>query len=502
MNIQTADVVLPVPMSYNSQTTSMSQKQKRHTSNYLFPTSSSAVTDSTQAGASVSRVQRFLVPGTQFLDMKQSYLSAVCQLTKTQTADTAYFVSNTDCWLSRVTVLLNNGVVVGETRDANVLGAILKLNLDSPYTDSLGKSAHAMWNSGERHITPQQQKQISVHPYRYNFTLDMAPLLNSDVFNYLPLRALAGQNSNSLQIEIEWAPIRQSVVFYGAGGYGTAPAGNVSYTISSVYLCQNLLQDDDYEMSLSEQIKSNPIIFNYRNYRHFNNTIPAGTSQFTVNISEFQSSMESIFIVFRNQAFINDSKYDVTSFMNPNLVQAQLQIGGNFYIPSQPMICGRTITDGVLTVYQPQLAEVHSERMKVIQKYNKHFRGMNPSKFLDSTTSTPTTYTMDSRDYSEFVLAFDLRTFPDDADGDSEYNQFSSGLNTKSNPQQIQLLLTMAPNATSLAGIDGKAFQKGNNGGNLDAKPEALTTVTYSVDCFVFYRSNIVIQQNESYVIS
>jgi hypothetical protein len=501
MNIQTADVILPVPMSFNSQTTSMSQKQKRFVNNYLFPTSSTAVTDSTQTGANVSRVQRFLLPSNYFLDVKQTYLSAVAQLTKTQAVDTAYFVSNTDCWISRVTVLLNNGVIVGEIRDANILGAILKLNYDSPYTDSLGKSAHAMWNSGERHITPAQQQSISTRPYRYNFTLDMAPLMSSDAFNYLPLRALAGQNSNSLQLEIEWAPIRQMTVFHGATGYGNAPAGQLSYNISSVYLCQDFLQDDDYEMSLSEQIKSNPIIYNYRNMRHYNNTIPAGTSQFTVNISEFQSSMECLFVVFRNQAFTSDVAQDVTAFMNPNLLQAQLQIGGNMYIPSQPMVTGRTIVDGGFTVYQPQLAEVHSERMKVIQKYGKYGRGMNPSKF-DDTTVNANVYTLDSRDYNDLVLAFDLRTFPDDADGDAEYNQFSSGLNTKSNPQQIQLLLTMAPTATSLAGTNGHAFQKTNGGTNLVITPNPLTTITFSVDTYVFYRSNIVIQQNESYVIS
>lgn len=502
MNIQVAEPILPIPLSYNTQTTTQAQMQKRHVSNYLFPTSSNAITDTTANNASsVSRVQRWLLPSQYFLDSKQSYLSAIVQLTQSNPADVVYLTSNTDCWISRVTLLLNNGVLVGECRDANTLGAILKLQMEPAYQDSFGKSTLAMWNSGDRVITPQQQENISLRPMRYNFYLDTSALLNSDAFNYIPLKALAAQNSNSLQLEIEWAPVRQMVVAYNATGYGVAPAGNVSYSISSVYLCQDLLQDDEYEMKISEHIKEAPLVYNYRNVRHYNNTIPANTNTVTINISEFQQSMESIVFVFRNQAFVNNISQDSTAFMNPNLLSAQLQIGGNFYIPAQKLICGTSFNDGTSNVYIPQMAEVHQERAKVLQKMRKYVHGLAPSKYTDVTYNL-NNYTLDSNDYSTFVMAFDLRLFPDDADGDSEYNQFSSGVNTKSNPQQIQLLLDMNMSLYNLAGVDGKAFQSTPAGAPLVPTPAQLTGITFTVDSYVFYRSSIVIQQNESYVIS
>src|ERR1700733_16105347 len=116
MDLETAESILPIPMAYNSQQTNSSRYQKRYTSNYLYPTQTTIITDSTTGNGSNARVQRFLVGSQYFLDCEDSYLSAQVQVAKTNSADTAYLVSNTDCWLQRVTVLLNNGVLIGETR--------------------------------------------------------------------------------------------------------------------------------------------------------------------------------------------------------------------------------------------------------------------------------------------------------------------------------------------------------------------------------------------------
>ncbi len=495
MDLEVAESILPIPMAFNSQQTNSSRYQKRYTSNYLYPTQTTTITDNSSGTSSTSKVQRFLVGSQYFLDCQNSYLSAVVQLSATNFGEnTAYLVSNTDCWLQRVTVLLNNGVLIGETRDANILGAMMKRNMEPVYAEGTGRECLAFWDTGYNQLTEQDKQYISMQPMRYNFNLNVASLLG-DCFNYLPLRALAGNNSNSIQIEIEWAPFNQMVVAYSnSGGYGSALSGGavVQYSITGTYYAQSLLEDNTKEQEIQEIIKTTPIILNYRTWRHYQNTLPAGVNgSTTISISEFQEAVEDIMFVFRNQNIINTTGYNPTVFQNPNLITTQLQIGP-FYTPSQNQTCGVITANNV---YQPLLAENFMEYTKTMQKMRMYNEGFQPNLITD-VIYTSVNYALYSKDYNDLIVSFNLRTFPDDSAGDSHYNQFAAGYNTKSSPQALQFIFTVQSNAVNLAGVSGVAPT------GVAPSPSVLSTIPFSVDSFVSYRSNIVIQANEVYVIS
>jgi|GEM_PF-4660878 len=499
MDLEVAESILPIPMAWNSQQTNSSRYQKRYTSNYLYPTQTTTVTDNSSGTASTSKVQRFLVGSQYFLDTDNSYLSAVVQLSATNLGtNIAYLVSNSDCWLQRCTILLNNGVLIGETRDANILGAMMKRCMEPVYAEGTGRQCLAFWDTGYNQLKEEEKMNISFQPMRYNFNLNIASLLG-DCFNYLPLRALAGNNSNSIQIELEWAPFSQMVVAYSNSGYGSTLSGGavVQYSISGAYYCQSLLEDNMKEQEIQEIIKTTPIILNYRTWRHYQNTLPAGVNgSTTISISEFQEAVEDIMFVFRNQNIINFQGTNPTIFQNPNLIQTQLQIGP-FYTSSQPQTCGVITTNNV---YQPLLAENFMEYTKTQQKMRMYNEGFQPNLITDLDYSG-LHYSLYSKDYNDLIVSFNLRTFPDDSAGDSHYNQFSAGYNTKSSPQPLQFIFTVQSSAISLAGGYG-IIPNGVGTQGAISPPVALSSIAYSVDSFVSYRSNIVIQANEVYVIS
>lgn len=490
-DVKVAEPVLPIPMAYNSQQENSSQYQKR-TVNYLYPSQSGELNSS--SGSSL--ILRFLVGSQFFLDTKNSYFVGDVQLKgatggdpNNPTLDTVYFNDNTDTWVKRITITTPQGVLIEEIRDADVLALIQTRECEEQYIIGEGRECNNMASRGDVNLTSNsltnaQRKALALLKRRYVFKLNQSGFLHS--FNLLPLRAMSQGQSNSFQIEIEFnSPQNMITAYETATGEGNSPQSNASYnySISNFYYVQSLLEDNVMEEYVTQLVKTKPLILSYPTYRHYANIIAqsSNSSQSTISISEYQESVQELKVIFRNNAKVNNQTYDSTYFVNPNLIQVQLQVGPTYY-PSQPLVCANTNSP---TNYEPKMAELYSEFVKCSQKFGMKEKGFNPASYLAIPYHLVNASNVNSSlDYTDLIIPFDLRIFGDNAVGDPRYNQYFSGVNLKSNPQPLQFIFLYNPSLVSP--------QTNAN----------LTSTTFVVDSFTKYRSNLFIQAGESYVIS
>lgn len=498
-NLEVAESVLAIPLQYNSQQTNPSKYQKRQV-NYLYPTQNTPL----DSASNSSMIYRFLVPSDMFLDSKDSYISCEAYIygaSSIPDADKVYFSSYTDTWIQRITLLTSTGIKIEEIIDANVLAAIMKREIEPALLNSVGRQSLACWDIGEvgsannmnytvnekKYYSTLQQVDGKQYPNRFVIPIKMSGFLQS--FNYLPLKAMSQGQSNAFQIEIQFAPKESVITAYGTNP-GTAPSQAYNYRIQSCYYVMNLIKDDEKEMEIMEIIKTTPLILSYQTHNHYGTVItnPDSVSQFTINVTEYQESVSEVKFTFTNSQRINNSTVDFGTFNNPNLLQVQLQVG-NMYIPSQPTPCGKSVFTGASDLYIPQLAEQYLNNAICSQKWGKEVKGFQPVQVI-SVGGGGTAPFVSTADYKDLVIYFNLRVFQDDATGDALYNQYTSGLNTRTNPVPLQFIFTGLLGSVN---IGNGVFEAGVGGDTISA---------FNVDAFTTYRSNLVIQRGENYVIS
>ncbi len=445
--IEVAEPMTVLGLRYNQQSTNPSMYQKRLQS-YLYPTQNVAV----QSPLSSSLTIKFLVGSNFFLDGQNTYMMLNANMvnfnntTPEDTTNYAYFTSYADTWIKSLTIYTNQGLVIEQIRDYNVLAAILKLNISTNYLGSVGVESLGITDS----MTVEQRQNLAQANKKYVLEMRGSGFLHAK--NYLFLRGLAGQNSNSFQIEIEFAPFSDVIVAWNqissspplAPPSGTAipsgiynayvqgDAGVLGYQFSNIIISQSLVQDDIMEAQLMEIIRHTPLMIHYETFRNYQNSISGTSSGETLSISEYQESVRDMKNIFRYQNDLGNLAIDQTSFVNPNLIQYQLQIGP-IYLPSQPLRTGfNAQTPGLA-----DLAEQYYEYTKCNQKAMFYDSGFYPTNVPPEGGNI-----VSNKDTIQFVLTEDMRPFPDYALGDPMYVDFISGYNTKSSPQPLQLLLT------------------------------------------------------------
>lgn len=498
--VEVAEPMTALGLRYNQQSTNPSMYQKRLTS-YLYP-SQNGVIDTT---INSNRTIKFLVGSNFFLDGRNSYLRIQNKITGTNvnslTANglaqapwnRAIFTSYTETWIKTLTLYTNMGVVIEQIRDYNILGALMKMNIEPEYANSVGAESLNLVDN-----LTTEQRQVMANGFK-TYVIEMRGSGFMKAFNYLPLRALAGQNSNSFQLEIEFASPNDMIVAWKADGTNpafpqvnppvptmfsltlpgaVAPPVNdgtgLGYQMQNIVLVQSLLQDDLMESSLMETIKSVPLMLHYETHRHYSNSLSGGSSgNTTLSISEYQESVRDMKNVFRYTNVLPLQTVDLTSFIDPNLSQYQLQIGP-IYFPSQALLT--SVGNAGLI---PDLGEQYYEYTKCNQKAMFYDKGFLSSQFQN--VNVGNTAWNSNKSNTQFVLTNDLRPFPDYSIGDMQFNEYITGYNTKSSPQPLQLLLNTA---------------------SQDTLPGTILNNNVTCDSFTHYDAYCVVQANEVYIIS
>jgi hypothetical protein len=278
MNQELASSTLPLPMEYNRQLQAGSANRagvKRITST-VFANQNTAIKGSTlPANDTPNKTIRFLVPPQGFLDGKASYLVVKAILEQDGgTANRVIFNPSTESWIKRITIKTPQGVVIEDLESADVLGSIMRRNKSKNYK-SIGQMVSNDINYmmpslvGNPSITNQIEliQALSVYQKKeqyYIIELRASDFLNAE--NYHPLQAMSLGNSNAFTIEVE---------FKGAAGMcintdpGT-PVTSVTYIISDYFMMCDFVIDPSKEEEIKEAIKSNPILFHYKQWRHYN----------------------------------------------------------------------------------------------------------------------------------------------------------------------------------------------------------------------------------------
>ena len=245
----------------------------------------------------------------------------------------------------------------------------------------------------------------------------------------------------------------------GANAYTNT--NGLDYQFQNIVYVMSVVKDNAMQDSVMELIKTTPIMLHYTEMRNYSNTIQTGT-QTTVPISEFQENVRMMVDIFRPSANIGNLAVDTTQFVNPQLQQYQLQIG-QIYVNAQPITTGSPV-DSTKTGYE--IAEQYYEFVKGEHKNKCWFKG-----FPASVVTTLGTAVYTDKATNNFVLMNDLEIYPPDAAGMDV--DFFSGINTKQNPQPLQLIMK---------------FTIGNP--------------TIQMDSFTLYDSHCVVQQGEVYILS
>ena len=206
-NVEIAEPVIVLPMQYNMQETNRSAYEQRITT-YLYPSNQGVI-----LGKASNRTLRWLVSSENFLDGKSSYISLEAQvINPTNVANNVvYFTPYTECWIKSLTIYTNNGVLISQTRNYNVLGAIFRRCMEPAYMNSVGVECLNMGLVAGS-MTAAQAIIYGGQLEKYVIELVGSGFLNSDV--YLPLKALAQQNSNAFQFEIEFGSTNDVLIAY------------------------------------------------------------------------------------------------------------------------------------------------------------------------------------------------------------------------------------------------------------------------------------------------
>jgi hypothetical protein len=320
----------------------------------------------------------------------------------------------------------------------------LRRKKNNVYRESIGVSC---LNEG---LTQPEREAKSIIKTNYVLEFMGIPFLNSH--NFLPLKALAGNNSNSFSIQIVFRPIDTIGV---KSNEDTDPLLDTwKYTISNVRLMCDIVYDNPKQDQINEMLlKGEPILLHYESYAWTNNVLPAGGSgREVINISQFQESVKSILTVFRNLDDISDPLVDNTDFRDGDLENYYFGIGSTYY-PAQPIY----INNGI--------AQQYYEYAKSNEKNKRNWDlGFNK---VTQVTTLPSTGGLD------FIIDQNLKIFMSDSNGSSVYNDFFSGVNTRSNPVIINGIFQTTTHAES-----------------------------QSVDTFVLYDNTLMIEYFQSRVLS
>lgn len=458
-------------LSYNNQQTGPQRPNVRRITTTVYPNTNDPVMSS-----QTNRTLRFGINAEGFLDGCSSYL--MFDITNSATIDAthhAMFNPYTDSWLERISIYSNSGTLIEDIQKSDVLAHILKEDISLNYMSSVGNSALNMLSE------PNYTKVNAVQPLlptycagastetdkfalstggnmqRYIIEMKCSGFLNA--YNFIPCRALANSQSNAFYIEVVFTAPQNMIT----QTLGVPPAStNGAYTISNCVYMADIVYDDVKEAELNEMLKENPIVFHFCTWKNHTNTIQANTTTNNVTISEFQESIEEIAIIFQNSNFFNNINYASWEFGLPNaplcgtdtINNFQLKIG-NYLYPVQQL----NQSTGT--------AQKDYEYAKSIYKNKCYDKG---SMFIRNQASgvgggLPTSSNID------YIIRYPLRVMPEDANGDTV--QYFFGLNTKTNPVSIQLLL---------------------NTSNLVS--------TYNVQSYVRYDVSLVIMKNESFIVS
>ena len=423
MEIPVAIEVQPDSQIYNDQ----QRPPSRNISSKLsvtYPQQSGGI-----SSANGNRTVRFLIEANGFLDGKASYvaLNAIMTGTPNLVANNfSYFNPNTDTWIKRLTILTSvGGIPIEDMQNYFILAAQETRNTEPAYYDSVGKESLNMFDSTDDVQCEIASERAFVNK-RYVISLRLSGFLNMQ--KLICLKALAGQNSSAFTIEIEFCSASEMISAYNLNPgtpYTTPPAGGFGYQLSNIEYWTQQIFDPQRENELVESIKNVPIVYHYRTHKNAQSQIQNNTNQ-TLNITEFQASVVSMQSVFRPNISLNNQNYDSTLFSNPTgvLKSMQTKVGSNLYPAQKLLLSGDTGT--------ADMGQQYYEYLKNNQKVCKYERGFFPTKLVG---------TISNKENTDLILSTDFRVFPDDVNGDARYNDFTSGINTKSNPTAIQLNL-------------------------------------------------------------
>jgi hypothetical protein len=482
MSAQEIEVATPVVangLEYNEQETAPSRLQKRKLGAYLYPQQAQSI--KIQNGQSSSTIVQFMVGAQYFLDTKSSYLLLNAQVNNQNLSTTNFCYLNpyTESWIQELTILTAGGVQIEKITNANVLGSIMRRNIEMEYALSVGKEALNLFDSTYDPALPAtvagQSEDLqslcyrSKYNYRYVIEMRLSKFLHSCA-NYLPLRAMSMGNANAFQIQIVFGSFNNIVT-----AYNTAPgtpyvsgANPLELVFSNIVYNQALIEDSLKEEQIMQLVKTNPIVISFETHRHFFNNIPAlSPSTQTYNITEYQESVLEVQSVFRLQSAVDSTSNDSTDFYNPDIVQEQVQIQPDYY-PLQAINCP-VIAAGV-----PNISELYYQYVLTNNKQKCYFRGFKEGNQKITNTTLATSTAVSTSDTQDLIVATNFRVFPDDAVGPAEYIQYSAGLNLKKNPNPIQILMTF----------------------------NQSPTVNLYLDTFTTYMTSIVLQSNNMFIIS
>lgn len=441
MNIPVAVDVQADTQIFNDQQRMPSQGITRILSR-TTPQQSGGITSSNS-----NRTVRFLLEANGFLDGKASYVTLNADMINIDNTagNVAVFNSYTECWLKRVSILTNNNIPIEQIDNYYLLAAQMRRDLEDASSKSYGKESLNIFDITDA-VEVANVSTLSKANRKYVIELRLSGFLKSQ--KYIALKALAGQNSSSFSIELEFcAPGEMITAFNGAYVEdGSSPyVGSVpGYQLSNIEFMSSQVFDQIREAEIMESIKSVPIVYHFRTYKNSQSPVEASTRS-TINITEFQASIVQVTNTFITNTRLNNQLYDQTVFENPSgpLKSMQVKIGSQLF-PAQPLPCSGDAGTA-------DMGQQHYEYIKCMQKNCKYERGFNEAIYSSSGTT---------KENKDLILATDLRVYEDDVNGDARYIDYTAGTNTKNNPMSIQLLLEFvtAPTNNTYSCINSVLF--------------------------------------------
>lgn len=407
--------------------TSYKSKSRRKETTYLYPTQSGGVSSNNS-----NKVIKFMIGNQGLLDPINTYLRFDAQFSITNPIavddERIYASSNTETWIKRLTILTANGSrVVEDIQNYSVLSKAKSITIGEDYRQSLGRQClNASADADTKYCLAVQERQ-------YIIEFSSSGLLSGDSNNrrpYIPLSLIAGNNSNSFIVEIEFEDVDELCTVNNIVNVDD-PTGNPNYTFSNIVMVQELLHDPEIEEGLKQSVKDGAVInYHVDTYSHYSNRLLENSTRASYVVSEFQESIRDFTCVFRDEEFINNKKEEAFSIDNPNLKSVQLKIG-NEYHPAQPIKCDNN-----------KYAELYYEMSKAHNKNRRYADGLKEIFYADvvvggsTDPNNPTTTVYE--DGEDFVVSINLRQFDDDC-GKQPTDDFFSGVNTQSNPSVINL---------------------------------------------------------------
>ena len=451
--IAVATPVVPNALEYNEQESQPSRLQRRKFGAYLPPQQGGPLTI-VNNGVQNTTTITFMVGAQYFLDTEQSFFVMNAQIQNQQDAPTgggtnyAYLNPLSDSWLDQITISTGNGLQIEKITNAGTLAQIMKRTMSYNYSSSIAKEALNLFDPFNDANDLASLCERSSQNLRYVLEVRQSDFL-SNSYNLLPLRLMSLGNSASLKIEFVFGSFAQiATAFHDSYGDAYISTGGVNQpplqvVFSNFNYVQSLVQDDIKEQQLMELVRTNPIVLSYKTHNHFQTNIPAGATNLTINITEYQESVLSQHSRFIQQTNANQTFYDNTIFYNPNLVSTQTQIQPDYY-PLQA-INNLTWLAGI-----PSNSELYWQYVYTQEKEKCYEKGLSIGKYQKATITDVASQTQEvgsdlndngvlTTDTDDFILANDFQVFPSDAVGPSEYIQFSSGLNLKANPNPIAI---------------------------------------------------------------